>query len=151
MAQQHISHPVVDKLFTVALEQVHRRLGHGETDNTQLQDMGVELFGDDFRGVFAADDLPPQEGYSYCWIMNVDDRKDGGSHWIGCYTQTPRSVPLVFDSFARDLNSLMGSKFRGVPTENDIDQKESQSDCGQRSLAFLMVCHKHGDMAGRYI
>lgn len=146
-----MKHPLVDSLFNQYLSLMHQRLGKTETDNFQLEQTGKELFGDDWRGVYAADDLPPQEGYSYCWIVNVDDRKDGGSHWLGCYTQTPRSTPLVFDSFARDLKQLMGPDFFGVPTEDDVDQKITETDCGQRSLAFLMICHKHGEQAGRYV
>jgi hypothetical protein len=130
---------------------MHARFGHGETDNVQLDEVGKDLFGEEWRGVYAADDLPPEEGYSHCWIVNVDDRKDGGSHWLGCYSQTPRSTPLVFDSFARDLHKLMGKDFFGKPTESDIDQKIEETDCGQRSLAFLMVCHKHGEQAGKYV
>jgi len=126
----------------VALQDV---LGNESTDNTQLQSIGMFLFNSTqnkpFIGVFSSDKMPILKNNQMC-IVNTDDKK--GVHWIACYKY--KNKTYVYDSFDRDVKSLSKywkKKHSWINANNDRDQSYTESDCGQRSIAWLISAHNH--------
>jgi hypothetical protein len=82
-------------------------------------------------------------------IINVDGRYDPGSHWLSVIFDATKNKYYIYDSFARRLKKLI-PKFVSVIGFNYItmntksDQKNSESTCGQRSMAVLLYVAKYG-------
>ena len=56
---------------------------------------------------------------------------------------------MIYDSFGRKYNKIIPSlnysgNGRLINTDLDAEQKISETDCGARSLAWLMVYDRHG-------
>lgn len=120
----------------------------GITDSEELDRHGKDLFGKDWLGVFAADEAPAghiAQGKMY--IINNKARSSGGEHWMGCFGT--RNGNLLFDSFARSTE--FPTRIPGTRTEDDKDQLQSQEDCGQRTMAFLVVCVAYGPKSAKFI
>ena len=68
-------------------------LGDQTTDENQLNEAGLAIFGSDWMGVYASNEIPPSVGYS---IQNTRPRttRDVG-HWLA------RANDLCYDSFGR--------------------------------------------------
>ena len=116
-------------------------LGSSTTDNVQLAKVGIYLFGKRFRGVFPSDEMPTLQNNEMC-IINTDNKS--GVHWIACYKY--KNKTYVYDSYDRNVKSL--SKFwkhkhNWVNANKDRDQSYGESDCGQRSLAYLILFDKY--------
>ena len=105
---------------------IEKSLGRKRTSESQLREAGRLLFGSQFKGVFASDDPYPKRGFS---IINTDARASGGVHWLAYADGT------WYDSFGR---------LEYGDESADAEQKISQRDCGQRSLAWLCVVKTHG-------
>jgi hypothetical protein len=117
-------------------------MGHtNTTGEDELKTVGEALFGDLFRGVYAADELtvPRMLLKNQCCIVNLDERESSGSHWIAL-AQDGGDL-LVYDSFGRSIAIANGDV---IHTENDPEQKMTEMNCGQRCLAWLCVYHRFG-------
>ena len=115
-------------------------MGHSSTTGEdELKEMGLNLFGDLFRGVYAADELtvPRMLLTKQCCVVNMDERESSGSHWIAL-AQDGDDL-LVYDSFGRSV--VDGDV---IHTENDPEQSISEMNCGQRCLAWLCVFQRFG-------
>ena len=75
----------------------------------------------------------PTSGY---WISNTGTRASGGVHWLAHYNGT------THDSFGREAYGDLSG---------DAEQAMLESNCGQRALAWLWVCHGHGVAAAKLI
>ena len=128
-------------MFKRALREVERILGSDQTDSHELHDVGVFLFEDKFKGVFASDEIHLSrtgEGY---YIVNLDTSRQQGSHWVALAVRGP--VCYYFDSFARTNRSTLrlNDPHHIIVQERNpcIVQGRREENCGQRSLAWLMV------------
>ena len=67
--------------------------------------------------------------------------------------RVPRTGKLVhYDSFGRSHAQLFPGKFPGaIDTELDAEQKDEATDCGQRSLAWLIVFDRYGSEAAKLV
>ena len=75
-------------------------------------------------------------------IINTDDKK--GIHWIACYKYNNKTY--VYDSFDRDVKTLSKhwkNKHNWINANKDRDQSYDESNCGQRSMAFLTSFNKY--------
>ena len=120
-------------------------LSSGTTDNNQLQSIGMYLFNSvkekPFIGVFSADKMPILKNNEMC-IVNTDDK--AGVHWIACYKY--KNKTYCYDSFDRDVKSLSlhwKNKHNWVNANTDVDQSNGESNCGQRSCAWLISAKLH--------
>ena len=139
-----------DDHYEKFLAQVVSKLGNGETYSNELADVGKEMFGKKFNGVFSADEIP-QKFTSI--IANLDDRSEGGSHWIAI-ARTPEGKYLVYDSFGRKTDKIIGqgvSHLDTYDTEYDAEQDVKEENCGARCLAWLKVFHRFGKEAAYQI
>lgn len=136
-----------EALYRRILARIEKRIGNTTTDENQLEDVGAELFGPSFRGVFASDRVPRlASDRPYC-IANTDREGEAGTHWLALavYPSTPNV--FLYDSFGRPTRSLV-PWIRGsgkvVDSDLDAEQRESESNCGQRCLAWLVVFDELG-------
>ena len=90
------------------------------TNNIELDNLGKQLFGKKWGGVYAADTVPNRvTGYS---IVNLGTMASGGTHWVA---QTKNGY--FYDSL--EENGKL----------DDIEQGFVERNCGQRAMAFLML------------
>lgn len=141
-------------LYEQYVKKMHDIFGHSETTfSDQLLDAGKDFFGNSFKGVFAADEIPPMRPGNCC-ICNLDNKDEEGSHWVGLL-RLPKSI-YIYDSFGRQTLQILPSLYKsgnGVirHTERDAEQAKSEDDCGQRTMAWLFLCKKHGIEYGKWI
>ena len=65
--------------------------------NIQLIAAAKKLNINNFRGVFLRDELPKRPRTCECGILNLDDSRGVGSHWVGWVTK--HTEKWYFDSF----------------------------------------------------
>jgi hypothetical protein len=79
-------------------------------------------------------------------ILNLDDHKGPGTHWVACLRDKKNLI--VYDSFGRDskqiLSKLKTGGLKVKDTDYDAEQDRLQTNCGQRSISFLLFCQKFG-------
>jgi hypothetical protein len=78
-------------------------------------------------------------------IVNLDTSWEQGSHWIAL-AKSGKKV-IFYDSFGRPNTSILPLLKGGniVNTEDDAEQKMEETNCGQRSLSFLLLFDKYGE------
>ena len=67
-------------------------------------------------------------------IFNLDTKKQPGSHWVAVVKDKKHYI--VYDSFGRDIK-LKQKNY--IMTDKDAEQSVEESNCGQRSVAWLVV------------
>ena len=118
-------------------------LGSGSTNNEDLEKIGTYLFGSLFKGVYASDQMPFLKNNEMC-IVNTDDSKGSGVHWIACYKYRNRTY--VYDSFDRDVKSLSEhwkKKHNWINANSDREQSYSEENCGSRAISWQISAHKN--------
>ena len=84
-----MNHRDVMKKYNELVSVIEKRLGKNTTtDNTELHQVGRELFGARFKGVYAADGVPAltvKEPYA---VINNKPAASGGEHWLGACTDS---------------------------------------------------------------
>lgn len=135
-----------ERLYGRILRQVEKELGNDTTYGSTLTTVGKELFGNRYRGTFASNEVPPPllVNGEYC-IINLDKTWQEGSHWVGCVYDNNRYY--FYDSFGRPgkqlkLEALEGKKV--IDADLDPEQLVSQTNCGQRCLAWLWFADRYG-------
>lgn len=135
-----------ERIFRELVPLIEAVLGHGITNGQQLNEIGTALFGKLWRGVYASDQIgrPGKEG---AYIINLDSSDEPGSHWVGLYifkgfNGSRRS--LVFDSFGRPTAEILPGLIGYGATDSDKNQRIKQTDCGSRSMAFLILAYVWG-------
>jgi len=120
-------------------------VGPSTTSNTTLNKAGSIMFGDRYKGTFAADKIPRINKNSGA-IVNTDKSGLPGSHWVGL------THNRHYDSFGRPFATLFpDAKIHKDDTEYDIEQHHDETNCGARCLAFLAVDMLHGDGISMFI
>lgn len=132
------------RLYHAILDIVANHAQHlGTTSNTELHKLGKNFLGEDFRGVFASDKIPRNNGY---YIINLDKSHMPGSHWVGLVIKDGKKY--VYDSFARkNLLPMRGA----IYVNEHPDQLELAANCGQRSLAWLILASKWGMSYAKHV
>ena len=127
------------------LKVMRKLLGSGVTSSTQLQSAGKDLFGNTFKGVYAADKIPDLKTGETA-IVNLDKTGEPGSHWVALTDN------LVYDSFGRSKRKILpDAGLIQKNTDPDPEQTSNEEDCGARSMAFLVCYHLHGNNAVKHI
>ena len=94
----------------------HGFLSDGITFKNQLEQVGEDLMGDAFGGVYASNEQRPKN--KHC-VVNTDKLGGPGKHW---FSVCPNGY--VYDSL----------KENGM--QNDKEQADSEENCGARAIAF---------------
>lgn len=108
------------------------------TSNKELEKLGKAFLGKKFKGVYSSDTVPNKKGY---YIVNLDPSHMPGSHWVAVLRD---GRTYVYDSFGR--KDLL--PFRATYTESDPEQLTVSTNCGARSLAWLILVDKWGIKQG---
>lgn len=125
---------------------------HNNTStNVELNKLGKEIFGKQFIGVYSIDTIPSYKN-DKTLIFNLDTSDKPGSHWCGLYYLNDNIY--IYDSFARSSKQILKNKIKNLKwikkkykiilTNSKSDQKVSETNCGQRCLAWLCVALFHG-------
>ena len=134
-------------LYNANLSRIEYLMGHKvSTITRELINYGELLLGPKFKGVYPADRVP-KLNHGDMVIVNLDKTGQQGSHWIAAVKYGDKLV--VYDSFGRRgsqiIPSLKGSGNGKLSnTELDPEQIEKEFNCGQRSLAALLIYKNHG-------
>lgn len=147
-----------DKILKTMYEVIGTR---GVTTDLQLERVGKKTLGKKYIGTFTQDVKPKTimpkmtPGNNY-FILNQDVSSGPGIHWISCIYSTNTDQFIIYDSFGRKSRKLLPHFIRSIGARyidinKEGDQPDSSSDCGQRSLAFLIFVKKYGLDAARHI
>ena len=131
------------------LKNIVPMLGNNTTYLKDLEKTGRKLFGVKFKGVFPCDKIPRLNDLAPYCIANLDNSRQGGSHWIAIAKIHGKDESLVYDSFGRsykDIIPILGYNGNGriINTDRDVEQKILENNCGARSMAWLCVYDKQG-------
>jgi hypothetical protein len=140
------------KSYHKHLRAIEAQIGNGVTYTSQLNKMGHHLFDNLYAGTFSSDTVPRLSVKTPYCIANVDTSNKSGSHWIAI-VHTPKGK-LVYDSFGRKTRTLtpnIWKQFKTIDADYDVEQAESQSNCGARCMSFISVAHELGPAAARLI
>ena len=103
---------------------------NGITSNTQLNEAGIALFGHHYAGTFPPADIPPPAPHQ---ITIINTKNGRGEHWLLRFCNKTHGI--WYDSFGREIKTLINTKYVHDNTDNDAEQAVSESNCGQRCLA----------------
>ena len=124
------------------------------TNNIELNMICKILFGDaNFLGVRSADEFPKyiQNGQMFIINNKSSKSKTNGEHWIAFIKSDKNKdhKPRLYgyDSYNRDIHKLnpFFRHKRFVNANSNRDESFVETDCGQRSVAWLLSFFKHGD------
>ena len=115
-------------LYNNLLSVIESYTGDDTTNSGLLDQIGRSLFLSKWKGVFASDESYPAAGYC---IVNLDISSMNGSHWVAV------ANGLVYDSFGRC--GLLNKKTLKCGGDSVPDQRITETNCGQRCLAWLCV------------
>ena len=134
-----------DEVYKTILRKVEKKIGNETTFSNDLHNVAKSLLGHKFQGVFTADKLPRLTKTQPYAIVNLDSSWEEGSHWIAL-AKSGKKV-IFYDSFGRPATSILPLLKGGnvVNTEDDAEQKIEETNCGQRSVAWLMLFDKYGE------
>lgn len=170
-----------EDLYNLVLaEIIYPLVGKKVTFGQDLTKAGLKLFGQNYMGTFASDQIPnslgkvPGTGKDATgtrWIdsanvtgksplyliANLDDSNMPGSHWISLCYDVGTKLIWVYDSFGRktgDILPLLAKQFGKKNlrmADDDAEQKLTEDDCGARCLAFIYIFDRHGSDVARFI
>ena len=135
------------KDYEQVLMDVEDVLGSGVTTNDQLDKLGYSIFKNDYLGTFSSDKMPARIKDNQCFILNTDSSRSANKfgHWIGFYKINKRL--WFYDSFARPkekLSKYWKNKRMYNANTTDREQSYNESDCGSRSMSFLILMKTYG-------
>ena len=132
------------------LKELRSIYGIKALDNFQLTSIGKKLIGRKFCGVYAYDQYPIHKQDCTYAIINTDNSRQSGTHWIGVYKRD--KTLYIFDSFGRFSRNVLkkfvkthvDEGYRIVDINRTSDQGNDQQDCGLRCITTLMLIKKYG-------
>ena len=121
------------------------------TDDFELMQAGKQLHGDKFAGVYLSDQrsaLSKRKPYA---ILNTKPTSSGGEHWVGLARMPSTGKIIHYNLFGRSHQQLFPSRWEdeAIDTELDVEQGERTTECGQRSLAWLLLFDQLGSSAAK--
>jgi hypothetical protein len=130
--------------------------GNQSTYMNDLDRVGRKLLGVKFKGVFPSDKIPKLNDLKPYCILNLDKSTQSGSHWVSVAKIHGEDKSITYDSFGRSNKKIipaLSSSGNGtiIDTDRDVEQKIEETDCGARSLAWLVVLDKYGVDVARMI
>lgn len=139
---------LIEQEYKKILQKMKNKLGNNTTFSSDLDRTGREMFGIKFKGVFPSDKIPKLSKLQPYAILNLDHSKGPGSHWIA--VAFDQNKIIVYDSFGRKAKKIIPSiynmygKGSVINTDNDVEQISKETNCGQRSLAWLKFHDNNG-------
>ena len=149
-----------EKLVLVVMKLMGKKT---TTDNFELLRAGKQLLGDNFAGVYSSDQRPALSKNKPYAILNTKSTSSGGEHWVGLArmpfakardaSASSTGKIMHYDSFGRSHRQLFPDRWEdeAIDTELDVEQDERTTECGQRSLAWLLLFDQFGSSAAKMI
>ena len=134
----------------ILTKQIYPLTGDKSTYMDDLNRVGRKLLGIKFKGVFPSDKIPKLNDLKPYCILNLDKSTESGSHWIALAKIVGTNNSIVYDSFGRSAKQIIPDlQYSGNGTIRNADLSDSEqtiteTDCGARSMAFLVVLDKYG-------
>ena len=143
----------VEKTYERLVEFVMRLMRkRTTTDNFELMQFGKQLLGEKFAGVYSSDQRPALSKNKPYAILNTKPMSSGGEYWIGLARIPTTGKVMHYDSFGRSHRQLFPDRWKdAVNTDLDAEQDDRKTECGQRSLAWLLLFDKLGPSAAKII
>jgi len=123
----------LNKIEQLNLHNIEHIIGRTTTTGEQLDKIGRHLLGDKFKGVFSDGDRLPHLDRGHGLIIN----RRPNEHWVSVANIGGKIY--TYDSFNR--RPYLGGH-QSMDIDGKPDQKDWESDCGQRSLAMLLTVLK---------
>lgn len=145
-----------ETMYRRALRDIEASMGSRITSDAELDRVGQLLFREKWAGAVPSDvpcNVSRERPYGI-----VNTTPPPGEHWMAVVWISPRRR-LVYDSFGRRALEIShnprtlnrGGAVQIEDPDQDREQGFAQSNCGQRSLAFLCVAALAGVHAARTI
>lgn len=139
----------ITEIYNYVLHEIIKPiLKNSTTYSSDLDKLGNKLLNN-FIGVCSSDNMPHNNNNNFCFISNLDNSNQSGSHWVGIYIKDNNMY--CYDSFGRDINNILheyiisySKKYNYNIINSDLTDREQEIkefNCGQRSLTFLIICH----------
>lgn len=126
----------LDKLETI--------LGNSSTTSSQLNNTGKALFGNLYVNAKSYDKFKKSDlKKNQCIILNTDESTGPGEHWIALVKNNKNKL-LKYNSFGNTESSIMVD-IKALNADFDAEQKTKETNCGQRSLAWLLSYYIMGE------
>ena len=125
-------------IYNNYLKLIENDIGHNTTTNIQLDKYCSMVFGKNYKGCYSIDTIPTLKN-NQCCIFNLDKSNQTGSHWMALYKSGKHNI--IYDSFGRTSKKLNVPIKNIKDTEYDAEQTIYESNCGQRTTAFLCCCY----------
>ena len=145
-----------EMLYNKVLKEIVEPLtGDNTTYLSELHGIGRKLLRVKFKGVFPADLIPRLNDLSPYAILNLDNSKQPGSHWVAIAKHD--NDTYLYDSFGRkDTQIIKNLEFSGNgriinSDTSDREQEITEMNCGARSLAWLCIFDRWGPDVARLI
>ncbi len=136
----------VETIYNDILRKVEKKLNNNKTTySTDLDKLGKYYFKSMFVGCFPSDKIPVLTKERCYAIVNLDRSNEDGSHWIALVYKNNKYI--FYDSFGRPQTEILKALNNRtvIDTDDDAEQKVIESNCGQRSIAFLLLLHTYGE------
>lgn len=142
--------------FNKVKSEIIKKWGNHALSDLEVAEIGDELLGKKFKGVFPIDRVPINR-YEKYMIANVDKSGLPGSHWVAIYTISNRIY--IYDSFSRSSKKLLKPLYNRAKERNykiiDVnkkpDQKSNSMVCGPISISWLYMTDIYGIKNSRSI
>lgn len=145
-----------EHIYAKILKEVESLVGNKLTYALQLNGAGKKILGVKFKGVYTSDRIPQLNDLSPYCVLNLDKTGEPGSHWISLGKVAGENKSLMYDSYGRvHANIIPNIQFSGngriINSDTDSEQGKLETNCGARSLAFLILLDKYGWEVARLI
>ena len=126
----------IDFIYESILKNVEDVLGNKTTYSGDLDIFCKKYFGNRFKGVFPSDMVPILNTNELC-IINLDKSNQSGSHWVALANEN--GDLYFYDSFGRKQENIINISGGTKYDTQDGEQKEYETNCGQRAITFLII------------
>ena len=155
MNKKEMIHRYNELIYNKVLNDIIKPIsGDKTTYLNEILGIGKKMLGVKFKGVYPSDKIPKLNDLSPYAILNLDNSKESGSHWVAIAKHGDNTY--LYDSFGRDGVKIIPSLYYSgngkiINTDNDAEQKIIEMDCGARSLAWLVFFDKWGAECAKLI
>ena len=97
-----------------------------------------------YTGCFPSDRIPECRHYPCSMVINLDDSKHRGSHWIGIFVKNATHI-YYFDSYGdlpHENKHIMKflSGFKNITRQTAVIQSVVSTACGYYVIFFIYIC-----------
>jgi hypothetical protein len=135
------------KKYKSILSSVVYKLKNKSTTNGHELNIYAKNNLNNFKGIYMQNySKIPKSSTPSCYIINTDLVGGPGIHWVAIYTTGKHYY--IYDSFGRQSKKIIPKFVKGgvrfTDSDYDAEQKDYETNCGQRALAWLVFRQRYG-------